>query len=100
MPDCLTAAHVSRNLGISYECLKADLTPKNARAGSGCPADSGKRRMTLSEAIRALHTGADVKAEIRRAKNQVEEDGTHVGAVVFGDRTNSGLPALEAQQTW
>ena len=56
--DFVAAAHVSRNLGIPFQDLKAKMT-------------SGK---SLGEAIHELQPDADYKAESRKAMQQAQKD--------------------------
>src|SRR5215470_19632298 len=36
--QCVAAAHVSKNLGISFACMKSDMTGQAPSKGSNCPA--------------------------------------------------------------
>jgi hypothetical protein len=58
--QCVAAIHVSHNLGISFDDLKAKMT------GSG--SDS------LGKAIGALNPKVDAKAESKKAQKQADQD--------------------------
>ncbi len=57
---CVSAAHVSKNLGIPFDTLRAKLV------GSGA--------VSLGKAIHALKPDADAKSVIRQASKQTKED--------------------------
>src|SRR5713101_7508400 len=46
--QCVVAAHVSKNLGISFACMKADMTGQAPTQGSSCPADTGTKAKSMS----------------------------------------------------
>lgn len=75
--QCVAAAHVSHNLGISFACMKAGMTGVAAPSGSGCPARtaaaSGKG-MSLGKAIQTLSPTANSKLEAKKAKKQADHD--------------------------
>ena len=58
--DCVSAAHVSKNLGIPFDTLRSKLT------GSGA--------MSLGKAIHELKPGADVRRATREASRQAKAD--------------------------
>jgi hypothetical protein len=58
--DCVSAAHVSKNLGIPFDTLRSKLT------GSGA--------LTLGKAIHELKPDADTKGALRTASKQTKED--------------------------
>lgn len=58
--DCVSAAHVSKNLGIPFDTLRAKLT------GSGA--------LTLGKAIHELKPDADTRGALRTASKQTKED--------------------------
>lgn len=72
--QCVAAAHVSKNLGISFACLKADMTGIAAPSGSSCPAGTGSKSMSLGKSIQTLRPTADSKSEAKRATRQADED--------------------------
>jgi hypothetical protein len=58
--ECVAAIHVSKNLGITFDDLKAKMT--------GASAES------LGKSIHDLKPDADAKAEVAKAKKQAKED--------------------------
>ena len=73
--QCVAAAHVSKNLGISFACMQADMTGQAPAKGSTCPAGTGSSKaMSLGKAIQTLRPTADSKAESKKANNQADAD--------------------------
>jgi hypothetical protein len=73
--QCVAAAHVSKNLGISFACMQADMTGQAPAKGSTCPAGTGTgRSMSLGKAIQTLRPTADSKAEAKKASKQADAD--------------------------
>jgi len=58
--ECVAAAHVSKNLGIEFDALRAKLT------GSGSE--------SLGDAIHDLKPDANAKSETRKARSQARDD--------------------------
>lgn len=58
--QCVAAAHVSNNLGISFDDLKLRTTGSDAKS--------------LGSAIHELNPNVDAKAEAKKAKGQAEKD--------------------------
>jgi hypothetical protein len=56
----VAAVHVSHNLGIPFDQLKAKMTGDNAES--------------LGKAIKELKPDADAKAEVKKAQQQAQED--------------------------
>jgi len=71
--QCVAAAHVSHNLGISFDCLRADVTGQ-APSSSSCPAGTGSKSSSLGQAIQTLSPTTDAKAEVRKANKQAQQD--------------------------
>jgi hypothetical protein len=74
--QCVAAAHVSKNLGISFACMKADMTGVAAPSGSNCPVSpnvSGKG-MSLGKAIQTLSPTSNSKLEATKANKQAKHD--------------------------
>lgn len=72
---CVAAAHVSKNLGISFACMQADMTGQTPAKGSACPAGTGSSKsMSLGKAIQTLRPEADSKTESKKAGKQADED--------------------------
>ena len=71
--QCVAAAHVSKNLHISFDCLRSDMTGI-APQGTSCPAGTGTKSMSLGKAIRTLDPSADQKAESKKGQTQAQRD--------------------------
>lgn len=76
--QCVAAAHVSKNLGISFDCLKSDMTGTAAPAGSKCTAASstttGAKTMSLGKAIQTLSPATNSKTEAKKGQQQASQD--------------------------
>ena len=77
--QCVAAAHVSKNLGIGFACLKSDMTATAAPTGSNCPASTkasgtGTKTMSLGSAIQALSPNANSKTEAKKGQQQAGQD--------------------------
>jgi hypothetical protein len=74
--QCVAAAHVSKNLGLNFACLKADMNGVPAPSGSGCStsASTGSKSMSLGQAIHALNPTANSKTESQKASKQAHQD--------------------------
>jgi hypothetical protein len=71
--QCVAAAHVSKNLHISFDCLRSDMTGI-APQGTSCPAGTGTKSMSLGKAIRTLDPTADQKAESKKGQTEAQQD--------------------------
>jgi len=71
--QCVAAAHVSKNLRISFDCLKSDMTG-TAPQGTSCPAGTGTKSMSLGKAIQTLDPPADQKAESKKGQTEAKQD--------------------------
>ena len=77
--QCVAAAHVSKNLGISFACLKSDMTGTAPSSDSTCPAGTGTKTngtktMSLGMSIRSLSPAANSKSEAKKAQHQTDQD--------------------------
>ena len=77
--QCVAAAHVSKNLGISFACLRFDITGQAPGKGSNCPATASTsgtagKTMSLGKAIQALSPNSDSKTEAKKAAKQANQD--------------------------
>src|SRR3989449_10284402 len=81
--QCVAAAHVSKNLGISFACMKSDMTGQAPPSNSSCPADTGTKTKSiiLGNAIQTLDTNANRKPETK--------NGTGLGNQVLKPATKS-----------
>jgi hypothetical protein len=71
--QCVAAAHVSKNLHISFDCLRSDMTGITPQ-GTSCPAGTGTKSMSLGKAIRTLDPTADQKAESKKGQTEAQRD--------------------------
>ena len=74
--QCVAAAHVSKNLGISFACMKSDMTGQASPSNSNCPADTGTKAksMSLGKAIQTLDPNANSKTETKKGTQQANQD--------------------------
>jgi hypothetical protein len=72
--QCVAAAHVSKNLGITFDCLRADMTGTAPQSSSNCPANTGNKSMSLGKAIQTLDPKADQKTESKKGQSQASAD--------------------------
>ena len=74
--QCVAAAHVSKNLGLNFACLKADMTGTAAPQGSSCPAptSANSKSMSLGQAIHTLSPTTNSKTESQKAIKQANQD--------------------------
>jgi|SRR6516225_507695 hypothetical protein len=77
--QCVAAAHVSKNLDISFACLRFDMTGQAPAKGSNCPATASTsgtagKSMSLGKAIQALSPTSDGKVEAKKATKQANQD--------------------------
>jgi hypothetical protein len=71
--QCVAALHVSKNMNVSFDCLKADMMGQ-APTVTGCPSGTGSSKMSIGKAISALQPTTDAKAEVKKANKQADED--------------------------
>ncbi len=73
--QCVAAAHVSKNLGINFACLKADMTGIAATGAScGTSTNTSSKSMSLGRAIQSLSPTANSKSEAKKANKQAQQD--------------------------
>ncbi|HKR32153.1 MAG TPA: hypothetical protein VJT08_16850 [Terriglobales bacterium] len=72
--QCVAALHVSNNLKIGFDCLKADLVGQAPPDASACPSGTGSSKMSMGKAITTLQPSADAKAEAKKPKKQASQD--------------------------
>jgi hypothetical protein len=72
--QCVAAAHVSKNLGISFACMKSDMTGTTPAKPTSCPAGTGTKSMSLGKAIQTLSPKADSKTETKKGTQQADQD--------------------------
>jgi hypothetical protein len=75
--QCVAAAHVSKNLGISFACLKSDMTGAAPSTNSSCPTGTGSKSMSLGKSIQTLSPKTDSKTEAKKGQQQANQDLMH-----------------------
>ena len=72
--QCVAAAHVSKNLGITFDCMRSDMTGTAPLSTSKCPAGTGTKNMSLGKAIQTLDPIADQKSESKKGESEAQQD--------------------------
>jgi len=72
--QCVAAAHVSKNLGIRFDCLRADMTGTAPSNPTLCPAGTGSGKMSLGKSIQTLRPTANHSAEAKKGQRQADQD--------------------------
>jgi hypothetical protein len=74
--QCVAAAHVSKNLGINFACLRADMTGTAAPTGASCgtKTSTSSKSMSLGQAIQSLSPTVNSKSEAKKANKQAQQD--------------------------
>jgi hypothetical protein len=79
--DCVAALHASHNVGLDFNCVRADVTGVQTSADvSGCKGPVGDKAVSLREAIKRLKPEVDAKSIANTAEKQAKEDLKEVGA--------------------
>ena len=80
LDGCLAALHASHNLGVDFNCLRADMTGVHTTADmSGCKVADGEKAQGLNKAIRQLKPDANAKQATKDAEQQAKEDLKGIG---------------------
>jgi hypothetical protein len=80
LDSCLAALHASHNLGVNFNCLRADVTGVHTSADtSGCKVADGDKPQGLNKAIHQLKPDADAKQAIKDAEQQAKDDLRAIG---------------------
>lgn len=75
LDECVAALHVSKNLGLDWNCLKSNLTGVQTSADmSGCKGLAGTKAMSMHNAIHAMKPDADAKEAAKTADKQAKDD--------------------------
>jgi hypothetical protein len=75
LDDCVAALHVSKNIGLDFNCLKSNLTGVQTGADmSSCKGPAGDKAISLTKAIHAMKPDADAKNEAKNAEKQAKDD--------------------------
>ena len=79
--ECLAALHASHNLGLEFNCLRANVTGVHTNADlSGCKGAVGDKAQGLNKAIHELNPSADAKGATKNAEQQAKDDLKELGA--------------------
>jgi hypothetical protein len=79
--ECLAALHASHNLGLEFNCLRANVTGVHTNADlSGCKGSIGDKAQGLHKAIHELNPSADAKGATKNAEQQAKDDLRDLGA--------------------
>jgi len=80
LDGCLAALHASHNLGVDFNCLRADATGVHTSADvSGCKAADGEKPQGLNKAIHQLKPDANAKQATKDAEQQAKDDLKGIG---------------------
>src|SRR5712692_3456814 len=73
--ECLAALHASHNLGMEFNCLRANVTGVQINADlSGCKGSIGDKAQSLHKAIHVQNPSADAKGATKNAEQQAKDD--------------------------
>jgi hypothetical protein len=73
--DCVAALHVSKNLGLDFNCVKSNVTGVLASADmTSCKENGGDKGISLVKTIHLLKPDADAKGEAKNAEKQAKDD--------------------------
>ena len=78
----VAAVHVSHNLAIPFDCLKADMTDTAPASTATCPAGTGTGSKSLSlgasvEALKPTMSKSDAQSAAKTAEQQAKADMSH-----------------------
>jgi hypothetical protein len=80
LDGCLAALHASHNLGVDFNCLRADATGVHTSANiSGCKVVDGEKPEGLTKAIHQLKPDANAKQATKEAEQQAKDDLKGIG---------------------
>lgn len=72
--QCVAAAHVSKNLNLSFACLKSDMTGTAPPTGSTCPTGTGTKAASLGKSVQALSPSTNGKSAAKQGEQQANQD--------------------------
>ena len=79
--ECLVALHASHNLGLEFNCLRANVTGVHTNVDlSSCKGSIGDKAQSLNKAIHEMSPGADAKGATKNAEQQAKDDLRDLGA--------------------
>jgi hypothetical protein len=75
LDECLASLHASKNLGIDFNCVRADVTGVHTNVDlSGCKGPVGDKAQSLSKSLHLLKPDADAKGQAKNAEKQAKDD--------------------------
>jgi hypothetical protein len=75
LDECLAALHASHNLGVDFNCLRADATGVHTSADtSGCKVADEKKPQGLNKSIHQLRPDTNAKQATKDAERQAKDD--------------------------
>lgn len=80
LAGCLAVLHASHNVGVDFNCLRADVTGVHTSADiSGCKVADGEKAQDLNKAIHQVKPDADAKRVAKYAEQQAKDDLNGIG---------------------
>jgi hypothetical protein len=80
LAGCLAALHASHNLGVDFNCLRANVTGVHTSVDvSGCKVADGEKAQGLNKAIHQLKPDANAKQATKDAEQQAKDDLKGIG---------------------
>jgi acid phosphatase family membrane protein YuiD len=81
LDGCLAALHASHNLGLDFNCLRANVTGVLTSADmSGCKVAAGDKAQSLNKTIHELKPDANAKQAAKDAEQQAKDDLRGIGS--------------------
>ena len=75
LDECVASLHASKNLGIDFNCVRADVTGVHTNVDlSGCKGPIGDKAQNLTKSIHLLKPDADAKGAAKDAERQDKDD--------------------------
>jgi len=75
LDECLASLHASHNLGIDFNCVRADVTGVHTNVDlSGCKGSVGDKAQNLTKSLHMLKPDADAKGQAKNAEKQAKDD--------------------------
>jgi hypothetical protein len=75
LDECVASLHASKNLGIDFNCVRADVTGVHTNVDlSGCKGPIGEKAQNLTKSIHLLKPDADAKGAAKDAERQAKDD--------------------------
>jgi hypothetical protein len=80
LDGCLAALHASHNLGVDFNCLRAEVTGVLTSADlSGCKFADAEKAQGLTKAIHQLKPDVNAKQATKNAEQQAKDDLNGIG---------------------